>query len=78
MTATTWRFVFEGTASDGLPWAVGCDVAAESGDLEGAFIAARGQAFRKLTQGKAVYGSPGVGGCKGPYKINRVSMEVQS
>ena len=32
--------------------------------------------FLKLTQGKAVFGRPGEGGCRGPYKITRVEIKV--
>jgi len=32
------------------------------------------ETFRQLTNGKAVYGSPGVG-CNGPYSIRRIVIE---
>jgi hypothetical protein len=32
--------------------------------------------FQKLTQGKAVFGRPGEGGCRGPYTIDRLVIEV--
>lgn len=72
-----WKFTFEGTDSVGESWRTECEVAAERGDLEGAFINARHKSFRELTQGAAVYGKPGVG-CKGPYRIQKVTMEAQS
>jgi len=33
------------------------------------------QAFQQLTDGKAVFGNPGVG-CVGPYHITRMLLEV--
>lgn len=32
--------------------------------------------FEQLTQGRAIYGQPGVG-CRGPYAIKRVLIEEQ-
>ena len=36
--------------------------------------AAMRDSFQQITQGKAVFGNPGVG-CRGPYKINRFLIE---
>lgn len=72
-----WKFVFEGTDAAGNEWRTECDVTAERGDLEGAFINARHRSFRDLTGGNAIFGKPGVG-CRGPYRISRVTMEQQA
>ena len=36
------------------------------------FQAAMERSFEDLTDGKAVYGNPGKGGCHGPYEISEV------
>jgi len=33
--------------------------------------------FRKLTQGEAVYGQPGVG-CRGPYKVTNMTIGIEN
>lgn len=45
----------------------------------GEFLSVPGQAlkqsFEALTQGKAVYGNPGIG-CKGPYRVTKLVIEL--
>jgi len=33
-------------------------------------------AFEQLTQGRATFGKPGEGGCRGPYNITRFVLET--
>lgn len=35
------------------------------------------EVFQRLTSGNATFGQPGVGGCRGPYKITSVILEAQ-
>lgn len=43
-------------------------------DFNEAFDYAMRETFRQLTEGKAVFGNPGLG-CKGPYDIHRITIE---
>jgi len=71
-------FIFEvaGTAADDQTWTV-----AGSGELAspGGFSSLPHMVFelalQKLTGGKAVYGKPGVG-CRGPYHMTRLVIEI--
>lgn len=72
------RYTYEvsGTAAGGQTWISRGDVETE---LAGQFlqvpVIAVQQAFAELTQGKAVYGEPGVG-CVGPYRITKMVIEA--
>lgn len=72
------NYTIVGTASGG-EWTAQGSVNAEWGSTPsavGAFDAAMRAAFQQLTDGNATYGNPGKGGCRGPYKIIRVHLEV--
>ncbi len=70
-----YGYAVEGTASDGQTWTTTGEVDYEK---EGGFPVAVQEAmrlsFEQLTQGRAVYGHPGVG-CRGPYTIQRLLVE---
>ena len=44
----------------------------ESGDLRHATEVALRESFMKVTDGSAVFGRPGEGGCRGPYTVSRL------
>jgi len=69
------KFSYEvtGTAANEEPWAVIGQIDSES--YAEAINLAYKDAFERLTKGKAIFGRPGVGGCKGPYKIINVALE---
>lgn len=70
-----YTYTVEGKAADGQTWAVTGVVGVETrGEFHRVPEAALRDGFMKLTQGKAQYGSPGVG-CKGPYSINKLVVE---
>lgn len=46
-------------------------------EFQHVFNIAMEETFHQLTNGKAVFGCPGVG-CRGPYSIKRVVIEEQS
>ena len=76
MATKTYAFVVEGTAHDGQTWRTESQVTidvAEHGFDDMVAIGMR-LSFDKLTGGKAVYGKPGVG-CRGPYEIDKITIE---
>jgi hypothetical protein len=73
----TYAYTIEGTAANGQEWHVNGEVHIETeGAFPDALTAAQREAFLKLTQGKAVYGKPGLG-CHGPYKITKLNFKRQ-
>lgn len=70
MTINTYKFEIEGTGANDQTWITMGTVACEFHDV---FDSAMEETFQQLTDGKAVYGKPGVG-CRGPYKIDRVAI----
>lgn len=70
-----YNYTIEGTAADGQTWSVTGEVR-KSGfsDILDVFDHVMAECFFKLTNGDAVYGSPGKG-CSGPYTIERVVIE---
>jgi hypothetical protein len=72
---TKYAYTLEGTAADGQTWCSSGEVYTENeGDFPLALQDAQRRAFQQLTQGKAVYGIPGIG-CRGPYKITKLIVE---
>lgn len=70
------RYYYEigGSAAEGQTWeAKGAVGVASEGDFIGAVASAVASSFKQLTEGKAVYGKPGVG-CRGPYKVNALVL----
>jgi hypothetical protein len=65
------QFTINGTGGTGETWQTAGEVEAE---WHKAFDVAMRASFEQLTHGKAVYGNPGKGGCRGPYKISRVEL----
>jgi hypothetical protein len=66
-----------GTASQGQTWeATGTAETEKLGDFMMVPDRAMRDAFTQLTQGKAVYGKPGVG-CSGPYRVTRLLIEEE-
>lgn len=65
-----YKFKCEGSAKDYQTWTTEGTFRGELGD---AFTAALRQSFEQLTQGKAVFGKPGVS-CQGPYDISRIEI----
>lgn len=72
--AKAYQFTIKGTAANGQTWTASGSVHTDNGLMKAADMAL-GQAFRQLTQGKAVYGKPGVG-CRGPYQVDAFLLEA--
>lgn len=72
---TRYLYIVQGGAADGQTWESQGTVQTEKeGEFPRAVLTALQDSFEQLTQGKAVYGQPGVG-CHGPYKIRRLVIE---
>lgn len=67
----TYHYTIEGTAVAGQTWTTTGIVVCQ---FHESFMLACTQSFEQLTQGRAVYGQPGVG-CHGPYDILKVTIE---
>lgn len=68
-----YTYEIEGSGADGNAWKTTGEVSGTPDPIS-ALETAMYQTFEALTNGKAVYGKPGVG-CSGPYTIRRVVME---
>jgi hypothetical protein len=69
-----FNYEMEGTDGAGQAFKVAGEV--ESRNLPDAIVDAQRQAYQGLTSGNTSYGQPGVGGCKGPYSMERILVEV--
>ena len=69
-----YNFEISGRSADDQTWTVSGDVTDSANDVGAAFDAAMRLAFSRLTEGKAIFGKPGVG-CKGPYSIDKIVLE---
>ena len=72
-----YSYEIKGKAANGQTWTVnGYLNTIKQGDFYLAPHMAIKDAFEKLTDGKAVYGQPGVG-CNGPYEFTRLLIEKE-
>jgi len=73
----TFRYELSGTGEGGKAFAVSGEIE-ETASLgfAGAPGAAMSDAYQKLTGGQTEYGHPGAGGCRGPYRFERIVVEV--
>ena len=67
-----YAYVISGSGSGDTTWETKGEVTCE--EFHDVFETAMRRTFMQLTQGKAVYGSPGLA-CRGPYKIKRLVLE---
>jgi hypothetical protein len=70
-----YDYVITGTAANGQTWTTRGTVEAESASFLDTPLMAMQESFESLTQGKAVYGQPGVG-CRGPYQVTAMHIMV--
>jgi hypothetical protein len=73
---TVYTYEVSGTAAGGQTWKVTGEVEGRPGDFPKVPDAALRNAFDSLTEGKAVFGQPGVG-CNGPYVLTRLLIEAK-
>lgn len=67
----SYRYSVIGSGAEGATFETSGTVMCE---LIEAFPLAMQETFRQLTNGRAVYGNPGIG-CRGPYDIHRVTID---
>lgn len=69
------KFIVSGTAAGGQSFE--CRGAIDNADWNDQDLLGRAMrdSFMQLTQGKAVFGKPGIG-CRGPYKITRFELSL--
>jgi hypothetical protein len=71
---TTYTYAVEGRAANAQTWQTEGDLVTQrEGAFPEAVLEALKMSFNDLTQGKAVYGQPGVG-CSGPYTITKLTV----
>lgn len=70
-----YTYEVSGTAAGGQSWKTTGEIETEPGDFVLALTQVMKLSFQQLTQGKAVFGNPGVG-CRGPYSIKRYVLEA--
>lgn len=74
----TYTYTMQGTANRGQSWTTHGEISTEQpGDFFGVLAEAQLDSFMQLTEGKAVFGKPGLG-CDGPYQILRFLVERRS
>lgn len=66
-----YEYEIQGGSSDG-DWTTSGTVIAGTSLID-AIDAVMADSFNKLTQGKAVFGKPGVG-CRGPYDMKKITV----
>jgi hypothetical protein len=69
-----YNYILNGTGAGGHTWKAEGTVMAAPGDFLKVPLAATRDAFVQLTQGKAIYGKPGVA-CLGPYQVKKMVIE---
>lgn len=70
-----YRYEMHGAAAQEQSWAVSGFIETQNpGEFLNVPRAATADAFEQLTNGKAIFGKPGVG-CKGPYRITKLTIE---
>jgi len=67
----SYSYTIESSGAGGHTWKTAGRIDCEFADC---LIFAIRESFEQLTQGKAVYGRPGMG-CAGPYDIHKVLIE---
>jgi hypothetical protein len=76
MKSRNWDYLVEGTDGSGAEWSVKGALSAV--DEERARKLAQQLAFQELTGGRATFGKPGDGGCRGPYKITKLEVKERA
>jgi len=74
MATRIYNFEFRGTAANNQTWWTTGTVEDNANDIMAVFNTAMRLSFQQVTQGRAIYGQPGIG-CHGPYDIERIHIE---
>jgi hypothetical protein len=78
MPDIAYRYEISGAGANDQTWTVRGRLFFPPGAITDAMNRAMLETFQALTQGRAVYGSPGNGGCRGPYRMQRFLIEIVS
>ena len=71
-----YKYEITGGAADGQTWTTAGEIEIDMlGDFPKVPMTAIKESFMDLTQGKAVFGHPGVG-CRGPFTIDKMTVEA--
>jgi hypothetical protein len=70
----TYTYVVSGTAAAGQTWETTGTVESNPGNFRVLSDVVMSGAFAQLTEGRAVFGFPGIG-CRGPYSITKLVIE---
>jgi hypothetical protein len=70
-----YKYTVSGNGANNT-WETSGSLRAEPADFPNLWNVALSETFLKLTNGEAVYGHPGEGGCRGPYKIKKFTLEL--
>lgn len=76
MNKILYRYICHGRDGDGKEWNSSGLLSAPG--FPEALEEAQKRTFMDLTQGLAVYGKPGEGGCNGPYRITGLHVHEQA
>jgi hypothetical protein len=72
-----FSYELEGTDGAGTAFKVSGRFQANDGmSFQASITEAQRHAYEALTSGKTEYGKPGQGGCRGPYKFERILVET--
>ena len=75
MSTQEFSYTVVGTSASGDTWTCEGSIDAEPGDFYNVIHSAMRASFKQLTGGKAVFGNPGKGGCRGPYTITMFQLK---
>jgi hypothetical protein len=70
---TAYSYTVNGSAAGDQTWETSGTVELPEADFHAAVETVLRESFMKLTDGKAIFGKPGVG-CNGPYSITRFTI----
>lgn len=70
-----YKYEISGTAVRGQTWVTTGEVEIRDGMFYDMLMHIGSKSFTQLTDGKAVFGQPGVG-CQGPYRITKFVVEA--
>ena len=71
MPSKRYKYELEGTGGNGQTWKTNGLIECPFDDI---LYCATLNTFEQLTEGKAVFGKPGVG-CNGPYEVTKLTFE---
>lgn len=71
-----YRYKMSGTTADDQSWETSGIIYSASSNFPALSEIALRESFMALTEGRAVFGKPGVG-CRGPYRIKNLTLDLE-